>query len=49
MIQFKNKRLATASVNTTARAIDKLVCSTLLEIPIENVLSQRKLCRADCI
>ena len=29
--------------NTTARAIGKLVCSTPLEIPIENVLSQRKL------
>ena len=29
--------------NTTARAIGKLVCSTPFEIPIENVLSQRKL------
>ena len=29
--------------NRTARAIGKLVCSTPFEIPIENVLSQRKL------
>ena len=29
--------------NSSARAIGKLVCSTPFEIPIENVLSQRKL------
>ena len=29
--------------NSSVRAIGKLVCSTPFEIPIENVLSQRKL------
>ena len=44
-IKYNNAR----ENNTTARAIGKLVCSTPFEIPIENVLSQRKLRRADCI
>ena len=36
--------------NSSGRAIGKLVCSTPFEIPIENVLSQRKTTRrADCI
>ena len=38
-IKYNNAR----ENKTTARAIGKLVCSTPLEIPIENVLSQRKL------
>ena len=37
-IKYNNAR----ENKTTARAIGKLVCSTPLEIPNENVLSQRK-------